>query len=715
MDTNYQSCNLEIWGGIECTINRIGDSFRDQLHYAGHYTRENDIEEIAALGISKLRYPVLWEAHEPDSGIQTINWEKTSDQLEKIRSHGIIPIAGLLHHGSGPKFTSLSDPEFPYKLAAYAAKVAGQFPWLEFYTPVNEPLTTARFSGLYGLWYPHKKSQVEFTTMLLNQVKGVVLSMRDIKKINPIAKLVQTEDLSKTHSTITMKYQADFDNERRWLSYDILCGKLDRQHYFWDYFISLGIKEDAMNFFLENPYSPDIAGFNYYVTSERFLDENIELYPKHTHGRNATHFYADIAAVRSAKYSGLKSLLTEAWNRYNLPLALTEVHMNCTREEQLRWFKEAWENACELKNEGVDLKAITAWSLLGAYDWNSLLTREERHYESGVFDLTKNVLRPTALATLVKDLAKKKSYYHPVLEEKGWWHKSYPGGVNNRPSSKNPPLLIIGANGTLGTAFTKICERRAIPFRAFSHSEIDITITGDIEKAIDKYKPWSIINASGYVRVDDAESDKEKCFKINSEAPGKLAAITNKHSIQLMTFSSDLVFDGKKQSPYLEQDYVKPLNIYGESKANGEFLVKNNYPDSLIIRTSSFFGPWDKYNFVFYILNSLKQEQNCAVVKDVVVSPTYIPDLVDKALDLLIDEEKGIWHLTNEGMLSWYDFAEEVAERAGYKIKNISSCLQEEMKWKAKRPRYSVLESDKGIKLPSLHNAIDRFFEEKTT
>ena len=715
MDTSYQSCNLEIWGGLECTINRVADNFRDQLYYAGHYKRKDDIDKIAELGISALRYPVLWEAHQPFSEDEKINWDRTKQQLEKIRSHNIIPVAGLLHHGSGPRFTGLEAKDFGEKLAGYASKVAKQFPWLEYYTPVNEPLTTARFSGLYGIWFPHKKSQLVFTTMLLNQLKAVVLSMKAIRKINSNAKLVQTEDLAKTHSTPTLQYQADFENERRWLTYDILCGKLNRNHFFWDYFISLGIEESTLQFFLENPYPPDITGFNYYVTSERYLDENIQLYPKITYGRNADYFYADIAAVRATKPAGLKSLLTEAWDRYHLPLALTEVHMNCTREEQLRWFKEAWDHCCELKKEGVEIKAITAWSLLGAYDWDSLLTLEQRHYEAGLFDITENILRPTALAKLIKGLAKEGNYHHPVIYEKGWWHKSYPSNKNIFLNSKNSPLLIIGCNGTLGNAFIKICESRSIPYCAFSRQEIDVTQTEQIENAIDKFKPWAIVNATGYVRVDDAETEKEICFKINTEVPGNLAAICKKHGIQLMTFSSDLVFDGEKQSPYIELDSVKPLNIYGQSKANGELLVLNNYPSSLIIRTSAFFGPWDKYNFAFYILDSLKEKQNCTVVKDVIVSPTYIPDLVNKALDLLIDEEKGIWHLSNDGKLTWHEFAEEVALRGGYHKKNIIPCYQEEKEWKAKRPAYSALQSQKGIKLPSLQHAIERFFEEKIT
>ncbi|MGN6532134.1 MAG: family 1 glycosylhydrolase, partial [Ginsengibacter sp.] len=642
MDTRYQSYNPEIWGGLECTINRIGDTFRDQLEYSGYYKRKDDIDKIAQLGIRALRYPVLWEAHQHVSEEEEIDWTRTERELNKIKSHGITPIAGLIHHGSGPKFTCLSDPNFPNALAKYAAKVARKFPWLEYYTPINEPLTTARFSGLYGFWYPHQQDEFSFITMLLHELKATVLAMREIRKINPDARLVQTEDLTKTHSTSLLEYQAQFENKRRWISYDILCGKLTDKKFFWHYLIGeVGIKEEQLQFFIDNPCPPDIAGFNYYVTSERYLDERTELFPGETYGGNNDHSYADIAAVRAVKPAGLKALLLEAWERFQIPIALTEVHMHCTREEQLRWFKEAWDSCIELKKEGVHIKAITAWSLLGAFDWNSLLTREDRIYESGVFDVSSNRFRPTAIAKLLQSLSKTGSYNHPVIKEKGWWHKSYPGNETPFSNSKVSPLLILGSAGTLGTAFVNICEMRAIPYRSFSHKQLNITNTEEIQKAIDEYKPWAIINASGYVRVDDAESEQSKCFQLNAEAPGNLASICNSHGIQLMTFSSDLVFDGEKQSPYFEIDSVKPLNIYGKSKADGERLVLERYSSALIIRTSAFFGPWDKYNFAFYILNSLKENQPCAAVKDVIISPTYVPDLVNKSLDLLIDEEQG--------------------------------------------------------------------------
>jgi dTDP-4-dehydrorhamnose reductase len=389
--------------------------------------------------------------------------------------------------------------------------------------------------------------------------------------------------------------------------------------------------------------------------------------------------------------------------------------MHCTREEQLRWINEAYENCCELKKEGINVKAITIWSMLGAFDWNSLLTREERVYESGAFDVTGKELRPTAIAKLIESLNQTGKYSHPVLNEKGWWHKSYPGSKTVFSNSKASPLFILGSTGTLGNAFIKMCEMRSIPYRAFCRQEIDITNTQCLEKEIDRYKPWAIINATGYVKVDEAETEKEICFQINAEAPGNLSAICKHRGIQFMTFSSDLVFDGQKQDPYIELDSVKPLNIYGMSKAEGEKKVINNFSSALIIRTSAFFGPWDKYNFAFYIINSLKENQPCKVVKDVIVSPTYIPDLVNKSLDLLIDEEKGIWHLSNTGKVTWYDFAEELASRGGFLKHHLYSCSQDEKQWKARRPGYSVLESDRGIRLPTIENALDRFFDEKTS
>ncbi|MET0392432.1 MAG: dTDP-4-dehydrorhamnose reductase [Chitinophagaceae bacterium] len=713
-DTKYPSSRPEVWGGIECTINRVQDHFRDQLQDAGHYTQPGDIARFAALGIRRLRYPVLWERHQPLAG-QPIDWAWTSRQLDEIRSCGIAPIAGLLHHGSGPAHTDLLDKEFSVKLAGYAALVAARFPWLEYYTPVNEPLTTARFSGLYGLWYPHKQDNRSFLQMLINQVKGTVLSMQAIRRINPAARLVQTEDLSKVHSTPLLAYQAAYENERRWLTNDLLCGRVDDSHYFYPYFIGAGITSTELQFFLDNTCPPDIIGFNYYVTSERYLDERTENYPSCTHGGNGTHLYADTEAVRATEPAGFADLVQEAWHRYGIPMAITECHLNCTREEQLRWFREIWDAACGLNERGITVLAVTAWALLGSYDWDSLLTCNNGHYEPGVFDIRTPTRRPTAVARLVHSLATGGVYDHPLLPEKGWWHKCRSSATNmNDPAiQKAPPLLITGRNGTLGQAFIKICERRSVPYVALTHQELDIVNDTSIDQAIDTWRPWAVINTAGYVRVDDAETDSDECFAVNATGPGLLAAACRRKGLRFMSFSSDLVFDGSKNTPYHEADHVNPLNIYGASKAKGEQKIQAADASALIIRTSAFFGPWDRYNFAYHVLQTLQNNEALHVSGDVMVSPTYVPDLANTALDLLIDEEEGIWHLSNEGMLTWADFARNIAEQGGCTAGNLVTGTLEEMGWKAKRPLYSVLESAKGVRLPSLDNALHRYFRER--
>lgn len=162
----------------------------------------------------------------------------------------------------------------------------------------------------------------------------------------------------------------------------------------------MGIDEAELNWFLENPCPPDVLGINHYLTSERFLDERTDHYPACSHGGNGVHNYADVEAVRvcAEGTAGPRALMKETWERYGLPLAVTEVHLGCTREEQLRWLKEVWDGAVSLRHEGVDVRAVTAWSLLGAYDWNSLVTRAEGYYEPGVFDLRGPRPRPTAIA-----------------------------------------------------------------------------------------------------------------------------------------------------------------------------------------------------------------------------------------------------------------------------------------------------------------------------
>ncbi len=436
---------LELWGGPECTVNRVGETYFDQTERTGHAHRLADLDLFADLGVRALRYPVLWERTAP-SGIESADWTWPDERLERLRELNITPIVGLVHHGSGPRSTDLLDPQFPEKLADYAGAVARRYPWVTRYTPVNEPLTTARFSGLYGHWYPHACDGLSWARMLLNQCRAVALSMAAIRKVNPNAQLVQTEDLGKTHSTPAMTYQADFENERRWLSLDLLCGRVDFYHPMAHFLRWLGINDSELQVFRDNPCPPDIFGINYYITSERFLDERVDLYPPWTIGTNAQGRYADVEAIRVCA-DGIcgPALLREVWDRYRSPLAVTEAHLGASADEQMRWLGEVWDTAQTLRHEGVDIRAVTAWSLLGAYDWDSLVTRSDGHYEPGAFDLRSGKPQPTALAAMLRDLGRRGRHMHPSLETPGWWHRPerllYPpvfSAENAREQSREP-------------------------------------------------------------------------------------------------------------------------------------------------------------------------------------------------------------------------------------------------------------------------------------
>jgi dTDP-4-dehydrorhamnose reductase len=733
LKTEQSKLPLEIWAGLECTVNRVGDEYFDQLERNGHGTRLEDLELFAQLGITAIRYPVLWERIAPN-GLENADWSWADVRLRRLQELGICPIVGLVHHGSGPRDTSLVDPAFPEKLAEFARAVAKRYPWVQYYTPVNEPLTTARFSGLYGHWYPHGRDDVTFGRALLMECRGVCLAMQAIRTVNPDAQLVQTDDLGKVYSTPKLNYQAEFENERRWLTFDLLSGRIDSDHPIWDYVRRCGINEHELEFFRQYPCPPNIIGINHYLTSDRFLDEHTEIYPDWTHGGNGQDEYADVEAVRvcAEGAAGIRTLLQEAWERYHIPLAVTEVHVHCTREEQLRWLYEVWSAAQELRNQGVNIRAVTAWALLGTYDWNSLVTRWVGNYESGVFDLRSPQPRPTAIARMLRDLASGCEPNHPLLNIPGWWHRPerlvYPpiscsasedsDELTNNPKSHIPnpklvsPLAIIGARGTLGQAFARLCELRGIPYRLLTRQEMDIANPVSIDATLAELQPWAVINAAGYVRVDDAEHEPENCLRVNTLGAELLATACAKYNLPLVTFSSDLVFNGAVNQPYVETDAIAPLNVYGCSKALAEKRVLQACLTSLVIRTSAFFGPWDEYNFVTIALRQLSAGKYFLAAHDSIISPTYVPDLVHATLDLLIDGETGLWHLANRCEISWADLALLAAKQAGVSVRKLIALPTRELGFVAPRPTYSALGSSRGEIMPCLDSAMSRYFDE---
>ncbi len=735
---------LQLWGGCECTINRVGDQFFDQQRMNGGDERDDDMARIASLGIRSLRFPLLWEKIAPH-GLAQADWRQSDSRLAALRQRQIGVIAGLVHHGSGPAGTSLLDPGFPERLAVYADAVAARYPWIDDYTPVNEPLTTARFCGLYGVWYPHCKDDASFVRALLNQCRAVVLAMQAIRRHNPRARLVQTDDLGKTWSTPPLADVADFYNERRWLGWDLLCGQVDRGHPLWAWLLRAGAARQELLWFAQQRCPPDLIGVNYYITSERWLDHDPARFPGLRADSIDGRPCVDVEAVRAMREPtpGIAPLLAEVWQRYGLPIAVTEAHLDAGREDQLRWLTEIWHSAEAVRARGVDVRAVTAWSLLGAFDWNSLVTRQDGYYESGAFDTRFSPPRATAVARLLQQLASSanaalvpaseaaskqaasketapapRCASHPAASGRGWWRR--PGRLTAQGErlalagpfdavDEGAPILISGASGTLGRAFARVCQQRNLAHVLLSRDAMDIALPSSVERALETWQPWAVVNASGYVRVDEAERDVERCFRENAFGPAILAASCARHGVHLTTFSSDLVFDGRQHHPYVETDAVAPLNVYGRSKAEGEQLVLDSLPAAMVVRTSSFFGPWDEHNFLVKALRALLAGSPFTAPDDIIVSPTYIPDLVDVCLDLIIDGESGIWHLTNGQPLCWMELARRAAVAARIDPSRLSARAARECNFLAPRPSYSALNSERAILLPGLDNALDRF------
>jgi dTDP-4-dehydrorhamnose reductase len=711
---------LELWGGIECSVVRIGDEYRNQLIDTGHAARFADLDVMAELGVKAVRYPILWETVAPETPSE-LDFSWHDKRLEHLRKRGIKVIAGLVHHGSGPKYTGLIDPAFPDLLAAYAAKVARRYPWIEMWNPVNEPMTTARFSCLYGHWYPHLTDIDATFSALVNQCLAIKRAIEAIRQVIPGAQLVTTEDVGKTFATEPLQYQADHENERRWLTFDLLAGRVVPGHAFYRWLRNKAASDESLAELATGSGTPSVIGFDHYLTSERYLDHRLEHFPNVEPGSNGRDRYVDVEAVRFAKLSkqlGPRLRLRETWERYGIPIAITEVHHGCTRDEQVRWLHQVWTEAEAARSDGVDVRAVTLWAMFGMVDWRSLLTKREGAYDVGGFDTRGEVPRPTLLAKTAAQLGRGEKVDHPVLDLPGWWKR--PGRTHARRSydmlprgstRAARPILITGATGTLGQAFARICAHRGLKHVLTGRADLDITDEASVAAALERYKPWAVINTAGFVRTWEADDKFDECLAINATGPELLGRACKAAGMPLVTFSSDLVFDGKLGRSYLEPDVPAPACAYGRSKAEAETRLLAIDGDALIIRTSAFFGPWDRHNFLFDTIEKLKRGDEVVASDRTIVSPTYVPDLVHATLDLLLDDENGIWHLTNQGAVSWHELARDAATAAKLDRKLIRRVRRDDEAEQAD----TSLTSARGLLLRPLDQALSDFANSSET
>lgn len=257
--------------------------------------------------------------------------------------------------------------------------------------------------------------------------------------------------------------------------------------------------------------------------------------------------------------------------------------------------------------------------------------------------------------------------------------------------------MILGASGMLGSDLCKVFPNAL----KLTHRELDITDRELVIRTIIENKSDVVINAAAYTKVDQAEDEEKLACAINGYAPGYIAEGCSKIGAKLIHYSTDYVFDGSKPE-YFESDSTNPINAYGRSKLLGEQEIAKHTDNFMIIRTSWLFGKHGK-NFVDTMLRLSQQMEKVKVVNDQFGRPTSTADLALKTVEIM-NMEPGIYHITNDGTCSWYEFASAI-------ILNVMPCTSSEYPVKAKRPRYSILENTKTSKLRTWNSSLKEYLQ----
>lgn len=254
-------------------------------------------------------------------------------------------------------------------------------------------------------------------------------------------------------------------------------------------------------------------------------------------------------------------------------------------------------------------------------------------------------------------------------------------------------VLVTGAKGQLGYDVVKELEKRGYKALGVDREEMDLTSTQQIKECIKNSNPEAIIHCGAYTLVDKAEEEKELCKMVNATSTKEIANCSKELDIPMIYISTDYVFDGTKNGEYTEDDLPNPINVYGKTKYEGEMYVQEILEKYYIVRISWVFGE-NGNNFIDTMLRLSKERESLSVINDQVGSPTYTKDLARLLVDMLKTNKYGIYHATNEGYCTWYEFAREIFKIANVdvKVNKINTC---EYPTKARRPLNSKMSKEK--------------------
>ena len=277
-------------------------------------------------------------------------------------------------------------------------------------------------------------------------------------------------------------------------------------------------------------------------------------------------------------------------------------------------------------------------------------------------------------------------------------------------------ILVTGANGQLGNEMQVLARENLQHTYFFTDvQELDICDEQAVYAYVSEHKINIIVNCAAYTAVDKAEDNVELCDKLNNIAPGYLARAAQANGAAMIQVSTDYVFDGEGTRPWEPEDERHPLNVYGQTKYEGELAVQNTLEKYFIVRISWVFGVNGK-NFIKTMLNLGKTHDHLTVVNDQFGSPTYTYDLARLLVDMVLTDKYGIYHATNEGICNWYEFACEIFRQAGMKV-DVAPVPASEYPTKAKRPENSRMSKAKltengFVRLPSWKDALERYLKE---